>query len=123
MRKRILNYYKSNHFKLRQKERILSDQEIKNAIAKGEISTRDERTVFIYKNIEIIADFDSDVLITIVKKPLPPPPPKLLNAELAKNLKKKLEAPEIADEIKSSTPRENEEYEIKLEEYLNQTKK
>lgn len=126
MRKRVLNFFKSNHFKLRQKERVLSDNEIKKTILNGEMSERDGTTIFTLKNIEIIADFDSDILITIVKKPLPAPAPKIIQQDTAKEIKEKLLTPQNSEEIEEVSQQAkspDEEYEIDLDEYLNHTKK
>lgn len=126
MRKRVLNFFKSNHFKLRQRERVLSDNEIKKTILNGEMSERDGTTIFTLKNIEIIADFESDVLITIVKKPSSAPAPKIIRQDTAKEIKEKLLTPQHSEEIEEVSQQAtspDEEYEIDLEEYLNHTKK
>ena len=126
MRKRVLNFFKSNHFKLRQRERVLSDNEIKKTILNGEMSERDGTTIFTLKNIEIIADFESDVLITIVKKPSPAPAPKIIRQDTAKEIKEKLLTPQHSEEIEEVSQQAtspDEEYEIDLDEYLNHTKK
>lgn len=124
MRKKLLQYIKTRHFKERQKERSLSDAKIKEAILKGEISERDGLTVFKHKNIEIVAS-EEDVLITIINKGTMPPAQKALTKEQAAGLKQIIKGPKAEIQTEAPAPRASKdasseygETEIDLEAYL-----
>lgn len=128
MRKKLLQYIKTRHFKERQKERCLSDAKIKETILKGEMVERDGLTVFKLKNVEIIASED-DILITIINKGPLPSAPKALTKEQAKHLKEiiktsssKLHKETRSRETISKFSEKTNEVEIDLESYLQSRK-
>lgn len=124
MKKKLLQYIKTRHFKNRQKDRSLSDAKIKEAIVKGEITERDGSTIFTYKNVEVVVAADEDVLVTIIKKGDQVPQPKLISKAQAEKIRKNVKesAPRAegpaAPKPASPDSKQSEEREIDLEAYL-----
>lgn len=127
MKNKLLGHVKTKHFKERQKERAQRDRLVKEAITKGELRERDGSLIYSYKDIEVVANDEEELLITIIKKDSEPTG-KLLSKERAKAIKAALEKlpdppPEIRAEIRAEIGPETEpeiekELEVDLESYL-----
>lgn len=99
------------------------------------MSERDGSVIFNYKNLEVVTNFEDDLLITIIKKPTPPKSPKIIDDEVAEKIKDEISKPKAVKAPKDQAPPptkqlqpdelhvEDGEVEISLDDYLNQTKK
>ncbi len=90
MRKSLKGFIKTRHFSERQKERKISDQEILEAISKGELVTTEDGQHYFYRDIKVSVDHALEILITVHPKNPKERETKILNREEALKIKEVL---------------------------------
>jgi hypothetical protein len=92
LRKSLKGFVKSRHFSERQKERRVSDREVMQAIARGELVENSDGKSFLLGNLKVTIDFSEDVLITVHPGEREAPARKVLSQDEARQIKAILEA-------------------------------
>jgi hypothetical protein len=87
MRKSLNGFIKTRHFSERQKERKISDQEILEAIAKGELKINDNVLTYFYRDIKVTVDHALERLITVHPKNPKETTTKMLKREEARKMR------------------------------------